>query len=93
MDSQQVNPMTSTRRRLLQTAGAAVLVFAWIVMGLGYHRMTEACYDSRHSIDGEPEVFPGAFGVALDVVSWPLAQADSAINGVDCKPLPAPTGR
>lgn len=73
-------------RRLAIAVALVVFAAAWTVLGVGYSRMSKACYESRHSIDREPEVYGGELGVALDIVLWPLAQSGNAINGIDCNP-------
>lgn len=82
--------MRLTRRWVL--ALLIVLASAWVVLGLGYSRMSKACYDSRHMHDREPEVFGGPAGVAIDVVLWPLFQATAAAGDFDCKPRPVLRG-
>jgi hypothetical protein len=72
------------RRRLAITITLALFIAAWTILGVGYSRMSKACYESRHSIDPEPEVYGGALGLAIDIAFWPLEQAGNAINGIDC---------
>lgn len=75
-----------TPRRVAISAALALFVAAWTMLGVGYSRMSKACYESRHSIDREPEVYGGALGVAIDIVFWPVEQAGNAISGIDCSP-------
>lgn len=59
----------------------------YIALGLGYHRASVACYESRHSIDKEPMVGGGAVGMAIDVALWPLFQAVTPPD-LSCEPRP-----
>jgi hypothetical protein len=77
---------TSQRLTLI----AVVLGFgavAYLLVGLGYHRLVVACYDSRHSIDREPMVGEGPIGVALDALLWPVFVAATPAD-VSCLPRP-----
>lgn len=85
--------MTRSNRRLAILAALAVLAAAWVILGIGYDRASKACYETRHALDREPEVYGGAIGTAIVIVFWPLAQAGDAINGVDCTPRPGPAVR
>jgi hypothetical protein len=70
---------------------AALFVAAglYVLLGVGYHREAVACYDSRHSIDHEPMVGGGAFGLILDVLLWPMCQAFAAVTpDLSCEPRP-----
>lgn len=60
------------------------------MLGFGYHRATVACYDSRHSIDNEPMVGGGAFGLVVNVLLWPMFQTFTAVTQDDpsCEPRP-----
>lgn len=68
----------------------AALVLAcgmYVVLGLGYHRASVACYDSRHSIGNEPMVGGGPIGTAIDILLWPLFQAVTPPD-LSCEPRP-----
>lgn len=57
-----------TRGRWLVTTFALLVVGVWyLAVGLGYERLQQACFDSRHSIDQEQVV-----GEGVGVVLWPL---------------------
>ncbi|MDT7545454.1 MAG: hypothetical protein QOE99_1564 [Actinomycetota bacterium] len=62
----------------------------YVGLGYGYHRVSVACYESRHSIDNEPLVGGGTAGVAVDIMLWPLFQISDAITSpaVSCDPRP-----
>jgi len=85
--------MASTRRRLTILVILTVLASAWVLMGIGYNRMSKACYETRHTNDAEPEVYGGGLGLAIDIVFWPLFQAGNAVSGIDCTPRPGPRVR
>ena len=78
-----------TRRRIALVIAILTFTVAWVVMGAGYNRMSEACYETRHSNDREPEVYGGGIGLAVDIVFWPLFQTGNAFSGIDCSPDPA----
>ena len=80
--------MSRTRRRAGIGVALVVLAFAWVTMGIGYSRMSRACYEARHSVDHEPEVYGGNLGVAINTVFWPLFQSGIAVGGIDCMPRP-----
>lgn len=66
---------------------AAVVVLAmYIALGIGYHRTVVACYESRHSLDGEPMPLSGPVGVVIDLMVWPVFQAANGLNGIECQP-------
>jgi hypothetical protein len=78
-----------------RSAVAAILLVVgvvYLVLGLGYHRASKACYESRHSIDHEPMVGGGVVGVVLDAVMWPLFQASTALSEPAVSCLPRPLG-
>ena len=57
-----------TRGRWFLFATALLLFLGWYVsVGVGYERLQQACFDSRHSIDQE-----GYVGGGIGVVMWPL---------------------
>ena len=69
----------------------AILLAAalYVVLGVGYHRDSVACYDSRHSIDNEPMVGGGVLGLVIDVLLWPMWQTFTAVTqDFSCEPLP-----
>jgi hypothetical protein len=82
--------MANLSRPVIALAALAAVVY--ITLGVGYHRTVVACYDSRHSIDGEPMVGGGAIGVVIDLVLWPVFQAADGLNGIDCHPRPVREG-
>lgn len=72
------------------TVIAVALAFgtsAYFCVGLGYHRLSVACYDSRHSIDQEPMVGGGPFGVVIDAFLWPVFLA-AMPSDISCLPRP-----
>jgi len=79
--------MTSIRKQLAVLA-CITFVVAWTLMGVGYHRTSKACYESRHANDREPEVYGGGLGLAIDLALWPVFQAGNAVIGIDCTPRP-----
>jgi hypothetical protein len=78
----------SRRRRLLGVLAAAAL--AWLLLGVGYHRLETACHDSRHAGDLEGTVYGDPVGIAADLALWPVFLAADAVNGSDCRSSPAP---
>ncbi len=67
--------------------GGVVVAVLYVALGLGYHRASVACYQSRHSIDNEPMVGGGAVGVGIDVLLWPLFQTFTPPD-LSCEPRP-----
>lgn len=82
--------MRASQRLTLICVVLAVGAFAYVATGLGYNRLMNACYDSRHSIDMEPMVGDGAPGVVLDAVMWPIFLATTP-GDISC--LPRPLGK
>jgi hypothetical protein len=80
-------PMRTSQRLTLISIALAVGTFAYFSIGLGYHRMSVACYDSRHSIDQEPMVGGGPFGVVIDAFVWPVFLAATP-SDISCLPRP-----
>jgi len=80
--------MRSTRRRVAILVALASLASGWVLMGVGYHRTSKACYETRHANDREPEVYGGGLGIAIDLALWPVFQAGNAMSGIDCTPRP-----
>lgn len=80
--------MRSPERLTLIAIGLALGAVAYLLMGLGYHRLSVACYDSRHSIDREPMVGGGPVGVAVDALLWPLFLASTSASDISCLPRP-----
>jgi hypothetical protein len=52
---------------------------------LGYHRLSVACYESRHAIDRESMVGGGVFGVVVDAFLWPIFVAATP-SDISCLP-------
>jgi hypothetical protein len=65
--------------------GLTLGTFAYFAIGLGYHRLSVACYESRHSIDREPMVGGGVFGVVVDAFLWPIFVAATP-SDISCLP-------
>jgi hypothetical protein len=79
--------MQTPQRLTLICAALALGTLAYVAIGLGYHRLMVACYDSRHAIDMEPMVGGGVLGVVLDAVMWPIFLA-STPSDISCLPRP-----
>ncbi len=71
--------------RVLVRVAIALL---WVLAGAGHHALTSACYESRHSLDQEPQVFSGLEGVAVDLAFWPLFTLGNLADPPDCHPKP-----
>ena len=69
---------------VLKIAASLTLIAIWIVVGVGYHRLETACYESRHQLDNEPVVYGDPIGIAFNVGLWPVYLAANAANGSDC---------
>jgi hypothetical protein len=67
---------------------AVLAVVSYAILGFGYHRLSYACYTSRHLQDHEP-LFPTIVILPLNLAFWPLATVGNALNGIDCRPVPA----
>ena len=80
-------PMRTSQRLTVTCIALALGAVAYFSIGLGYHRLSVACYDSRHSIDREPMVGGGAFGLVIDAVMWPVFLA-STPGDISCLPRP-----
>ena len=79
--------MHTSRRLTLISVALVFGVAAYLAIGLGYHRLSVACYDSRHSIDQEPMVGGGPFGVVINALLWPLFVAATPTD-ISCLPRP-----
>ncbi len=79
--------MRTSQRLTLICIALTLGTVAYVVIGLGYNRLSVACYDSRHSIDREPMVGGGAFGVVIDAFLWPLFLAATP-SDISCLPRP-----
>lgn len=79
--------MPSSQRLTLICIALAIGALTYVAIGLGFHRLMVACYDSRHSLDGEPMVGGGTFGVVLDAVMWPVFLASTPPD-ISCLPRP-----
>ena len=77
--------MRTSQRLMLLCLGLALGAVAYVAVGLGYHRLMVACYDSRHSIDNEPMVGGGVFGVVIDAIMWPVFLASTPAD-ISCHP-------
>ena len=79
-----------TRGRWWALSAVAVLLLGYYVaIGIGYSRLQSACFDSRHSLDGEQPVG----GVVVDVLLWPVVLPLAGEQS--CLPVPigsAPPG-
>jgi hypothetical protein len=71
-------------RRLLLALAAVIVLSGYVVEGIGYHRVSKACWESHHRDDGEGEVYGGGIGLAFDVALWPVYLAADGLNGRDC---------
>jgi hypothetical protein len=71
--------------RLVLLALGAVM---WAWAGVGQHVLSTKCYESRHSIDHEPEVFGGAVGLVITIAFWPLFTLGNVVNPPECLPQP-----
>jgi hypothetical protein len=67
-------------------AAAFALLLAWVAVGIGYHRLELACYESRHAIDQEQATYGDPIGFGLDVAFWPVYLTANGLNGADCAP-------
>jgi hypothetical protein len=63
---------------------ALLVLSGYVIEGLGYHRVSKACWESRHRDTGEGEVYGGSLGLAIDVAVWPVYLAADGLNGRDC---------
>lgn len=79
--------MQTSQRLTLISIALVIGVVGYLATGLGYHRLSVACYDSRHSIDQEPMVGAGPVGVALDAFLWPVFVAATPAD-ISCLPRP-----
>ena len=71
--------------RLIALALGAAL---WAWAGVGQHVLLSKCYESRHSIDRQPEVYGGVVGLAITVVFWPLFTLGNVLDPPGCLPVP-----
>ncbi len=69
---------------LLLVIAVVVILSGYVVEGVGYHRMSKACWESRHRSSSEGEVYGGGVGLAVDLVLWPVFLAADGLNGRDC---------
>lgn len=79
--------MRTSQRLTLICIALTLGVVVYVGIGLGYNRLSVACYDSRHSIDQEPMVGGGLFGVVTDAFLWPVALAATP-SEISCLPRP-----
>lgn len=79
--------MQASHRLTLIAVALAFGTFAYFSVGLGFHRLSLACYDSRHSIDQEPMVGGGPSGVMIDAFLWPVFLA-AMPSDISCLPRP-----
>jgi hypothetical protein len=74
-----------TRRAL----GTAVVVLAgvsvYLALGLGHHRQSSACFESRHAQDGDRGALAGTPVLVVDVALWPLFLAFTPTD-LSCEP-------
>ena len=79
--------MRTSQRLTLISIALALASVAYFTLGVGYNRLVVACYDSRHSIDREPMVGGGTFGVVIDALLWPVFLAATPTD-ISCLPRP-----
>lgn len=77
-------PGMQTSHRLTMICVALALGTVAYV-GIGYHRLSVACYESRHSIGREPMVAGGVFGAVVDGLLWPVFLATTT-SDISCLP-------
>lgn len=77
--------MLKQRRAL--TLALLVTLVAYVAVGLGYNRLSSACFESRYSLDGKGAVLDGAIGAAIDGVLWPVFVA-TIPRDISCRPRP-----
>jgi hypothetical protein len=71
-------------KRVAIVVAVIVLLSAYVVEGVGYHRVSKACWQSRHGDSAEGEVYGGGIGLAFDVALWPVYLAADGFDGRDC---------
>lgn len=79
--------MQISQRLTLISTGLVIGGVGYLAIGQGYHRLSVACYDSRHAIDQEPMVGGGPVGVAIDAFLWPVFVAATP-SDISCLPRP-----
>lgn len=80
-------PPSSARGRHSKLAVAGLLVIllsVYLVLGLGFHRLNEACSESRNRHRRDDVAFDGGAALIIDVVMWPLNLGFSALFGETC---------
>jgi hypothetical protein len=80
--------MRTSQRLTLICIALTLGTVGYLSIGLGYHRLSVACYDSRHSIDREPIVGGGAVGVVIDAFLWPVFLIGISSDDISCLPRP-----
>jgi hypothetical protein len=75
-----------TRSALGVLATLVVVAVVYLALGLGYHRQSSACFDSRHASDGDRGALTGTPALVMDAVLWPLFLAFTPPD-ISCEPL------
>lgn len=82
-------PSAATYHQRVRAILVPVLALAlgvYAALGLGYHRVTKACWETRHASGAEGEVYGGAVGILLDMAMWPVFLGSIAVTGISCDP-------
>ena len=71
-------------KRPILILAALFLMAGYVIEGVGYHRVSKACWDGRHRGSTEGEVYGGGIGFVFDVALWPVYLAADGLSGRDC---------